>query len=100
MNPASLAKQQRLEDQLQLREECERLREMVKVLEGGRSLPERLEGAVSLQSPQEVTGRYILPFVHLSVIHSFLICASGAMVLNPLRDREMCMGVKRARRKS
>lgn len=55
LNPASLAKQQRLEEQTQLRQECERLREMVRVLEGGGSLPEDLEGAGSLQSPQEVS---------------------------------------------
>ncbi|XP_062999701.1 mitotic spindle assembly checkpoint protein MAD1 [Elgaria multicarinata webbii] len=54
MNPASLAKQQRLEEETHLREECERLREMVRVLEGGGSLPEKLEGAVNLQSPQEI----------------------------------------------
>ncbi|XP_061455440.1 mitotic spindle assembly checkpoint protein MAD1 isoform X2 [Rhineura floridana] len=50
MNPASLAKQQHLEEQARLREECERLRELVRVLEGG----EKPEGAVSLQSPQDI----------------------------------------------
>ncbi|XP_054848856.1 mitotic spindle assembly checkpoint protein MAD1 isoform X1 [Eublepharis macularius] len=54
VNPASLAKQQRLEEQAHLREECERLREMVRVLERGGSLPETSEGAASLQSPQEI----------------------------------------------
>ncbi|NXJ75746.1 MD1L1 protein, partial [Trogon melanurus] len=54
MNPASLAKQQRKEEQQQLQEECERLREMVRVLEGGGSIPGNLEGVGSFQSPQEV----------------------------------------------
>ncbi|KAM6121635.1 mitotic spindle assembly checkpoint protein MAD1 [Phoenicopterus ruber ruber] len=54
MNPASLAKQQRKEEQQQLQEECERLRELVRVLEGGGSIPGNLEGAGSFQSPQEV----------------------------------------------
>uniref|UniRef100_A0A8B9QE84 Mitotic spindle assembly checkpoint protein MAD1 n=1 Tax=Apteryx owenii TaxID=8824 RepID=A0A8B9QE84_APTOW len=54
MNPASLAKQQRKEEQQQLQEECERLRELVRVLEGGGSIPENLEGVGSFQSPQEV----------------------------------------------
>ncbi|XP_075755706.1 mitotic spindle assembly checkpoint protein MAD1 isoform X3 [Pelodiscus sinensis] len=54
MNPASLAKQQRKDEQHQLQEECEKLREMVRVLEGGGSIPENLEIVGSLQSPQEV----------------------------------------------
>ncbi|NXF29564.1 MD1L1 protein, partial [Nyctibius bracteatus] len=54
MNPASLAKQQRKEEQQQLQEECERLRELVRVLEGGGSIPESLEGVGSFQSPQEI----------------------------------------------
>ncbi|KAM6250201.1 mitotic spindle assembly checkpoint protein MAD1 isoform 1-T2 [Porphyrio hochstetteri] len=54
MNPASLAKQQRKEEQQQLQEECERLRELVRVLEGGGSIPENLEGVGSFQSPQEI----------------------------------------------
>ncbi|XP_071671089.1 mitotic spindle assembly checkpoint protein MAD1 isoform X2 [Patagioenas fasciata] len=54
MNPASLAKQQRKEEQQQLQEECERLRELVRVLEGGGSIPGNLEGVGSFQSPQEV----------------------------------------------
>uniref|UniRef100_A0A8C3I9S9 Mitotic spindle assembly checkpoint protein MAD1 n=1 Tax=Chrysemys picta bellii TaxID=8478 RepID=A0A8C3I9S9_CHRPI len=54
MNPASLAKQQRKEEQHQLQEECERLRELVRVLEGGGSIPGNLEMVGSLQSPQEV----------------------------------------------
>ncbi|NXQ91232.1 MD1L1 protein, partial [Nyctibius grandis] len=54
MNPASLAKQQRKEEQQQLQEECERLRELVRVLEGGGSIPGSLEGVGSFQSPQEI----------------------------------------------
>ncbi|XP_074960986.1 mitotic spindle assembly checkpoint protein MAD1 isoform X2 [Phalacrocorax aristotelis] len=54
MNPASLAKQQRKEEQQQLQEECERLRELVRVLEGGGSIPGNLEGVASFQSPQEI----------------------------------------------
>ncbi|NWR68130.1 MD1L1 protein, partial [Bucorvus abyssinicus] len=55
MNPASLAKQQRKEEQQQLQEECERLRELVRVLEGGGSIPGNLEGVGSFQSPQEIS---------------------------------------------
>ncbi|OXB82745.1 UNVERIFIED_CONTAM: hypothetical protein H355_000443 [Colinus virginianus] len=54
MNPASLAKQQRKEEQQQLQEECERLRELVRVLEAGGSIHGNLEGVGSFQSPQEV----------------------------------------------
>ncbi|NXF46621.1 MD1L1 protein, partial [Oceanites oceanicus] len=54
MNPASLAKQQRKEEQQQLQEECERLRELVRVLEGGGSIPANLEGVGNFQSPQEI----------------------------------------------
>ncbi|NXO07988.1 MD1L1 protein, partial [Oriolus oriolus] len=54
MNPMSLAKQQRKEEQQQLQEECERLRELVRVLEGGGSVSGNLEGVGSFQSPQEV----------------------------------------------
>ncbi|XP_071671091.1 mitotic spindle assembly checkpoint protein MAD1 isoform X5 [Patagioenas fasciata] len=57
MNPASLAKQQRKEEQQQLQEECERLRELVRVLEGGGSIPGNLEGVGSFQSPQEVAEK-------------------------------------------
>ncbi|XP_074697121.1 mitotic spindle assembly checkpoint protein MAD1 isoform X1 [Strix aluco] len=55
MNPASLAKQQRKEEQQQLQEECERLRELVRVLEGGGSIPGNLEGVGSFQSQQEIS---------------------------------------------
>ncbi|XP_005054502.1 PREDICTED: mitotic spindle assembly checkpoint protein MAD1 isoform X2 [Ficedula albicollis] len=54
MNPMSLAKQQRKEEQQQLQEECERLRELVRVLKGGGSLSGELEGVGAFQSPQEV----------------------------------------------
>ncbi|XP_056358868.1 mitotic spindle assembly checkpoint protein MAD1 isoform X1 [Oenanthe melanoleuca] len=54
MNPMSLAKQQRREEQQQLQEECERLRELVRVLKGGGSLSGELEGVGAFQSPQEV----------------------------------------------
>ncbi|XP_059717629.1 mitotic spindle assembly checkpoint protein MAD1 isoform X1 [Haemorhous mexicanus] len=54
MNPMSLAKQQRKEEQQQLQEECERLRELVRVLKGGGSVPGSLEGVGAFQSPQEV----------------------------------------------
>ncbi|NWS14642.1 MD1L1 protein, partial [Pachyramphus minor] len=54
MNPTTLAKQQRKEEQQQLQEECERLRELVRVLEGGGSISGNLEGVGSFQSPQEV----------------------------------------------
>ncbi|NWH84310.1 MD1L1 protein, partial [Aegithalos caudatus] len=54
LNPMSLAKQQRKEEQQQLQEECERLRELVRVLKGGGSIPGNLEGAGGFQSPQEV----------------------------------------------
>ncbi|NWR17175.1 MD1L1 protein, partial [Emberiza fucata] len=54
MNPMSLAKQQRKEEQQQLQEECERLRELVRVLQGGGSISGNLEGVGAFQSPQEV----------------------------------------------
>ncbi|NXU17043.1 MD1L1 protein, partial [Pardalotus punctatus] len=54
MNPMSVAKQQRKEEQQQLQEECERLRELVRVLEGGGSISGNREGVGSFQSPQEV----------------------------------------------
>ncbi|XP_038619289.1 mitotic spindle assembly checkpoint protein MAD1 [Tachyglossus aculeatus] len=54
MNPTSLAKQRLKTEQVQLQEECERLRELVRILEGGGSIPTNLEGAGSLQSPQEI----------------------------------------------
>uniref|UniRef100_A0A8C3DGE6 Mitotic arrest deficient 1 like 1 n=1 Tax=Corvus moneduloides TaxID=1196302 RepID=A0A8C3DGE6_CORMO len=60
MNPMSLAKQQRKEEQQQLQEECERLRELVRVLEGGGSISGNLEGVGGFQSPQEIAGLQLL----------------------------------------
>ncbi|XP_061213004.1 mitotic spindle assembly checkpoint protein MAD1 isoform X3 [Neopsephotus bourkii] len=54
MNPASLAMQQRKEEHQQLQEAYERLKETVRVLEEGGSIPENLEGLGSLQSSQEI----------------------------------------------
>ncbi|NXI12030.1 MD1L1 protein, partial [Irena cyanogastra] len=54
MNPMSLAQQQRKEEQQQLQEECERLRELVRVLKEGGSISGSLEGVGGFQSPQEV----------------------------------------------
>ncbi|NXD21391.1 MD1L1 protein, partial [Spelaeornis formosus] len=54
MNPMSLAKQQRKEEQQQLQEECEKLRELVQVLREGGSISGDLEGVGGFQSPQEV----------------------------------------------
>lgn len=59
MNPASLAKQQRKEEQQHLQEECERLREMLRAVEGGGSIRGNLEGVGSFQSPQEIAGRLL-----------------------------------------
>ncbi|XP_068885539.1 mitotic spindle assembly checkpoint protein MAD1 isoform X6 [Aphelocoma coerulescens] len=61
MNPMSLAKQQRKEEQQQLQEECERLRELVRVLEGGGSISGNLEGVGGFQSPQEIAVRIFFP---------------------------------------
>ncbi|XP_067329604.1 mitotic spindle assembly checkpoint protein MAD1-like isoform X1 [Anolis sagrei] len=52
LNPASLAKQQRLEEYQRLKEENERLRQMV--LQEGGSIPENLEGVAPLQLTQEI----------------------------------------------
>ncbi|XP_058013087.1 mitotic spindle assembly checkpoint protein MAD1 isoform X2 [Ahaetulla prasina] len=64
MNPASLAKQQRQEQMGNLWEECERLRERIKVLEGGDGagtssssssiLSGKLEGSINLQAHPEI----------------------------------------------
>ncbi|NXH09211.1 MD1L1 protein, partial [Bucco capensis] len=54
MNPASLAKQQHKEEHQQLQEECEKLREMVRVLEAGGSISGNLEGIGSFPAPREV----------------------------------------------
>ncbi|KAM4698779.1 mitotic spindle assembly checkpoint protein MAD1 isoform 1-T1 [Rhinophrynus dorsalis] len=55
LNPASKAKQNRKDEVRHLQEECDKLREIVKVLEGGTQIPDKLEAATSLQSTQEVT---------------------------------------------
>ncbi|KAL8175387.1 UNVERIFIED_CONTAM: hypothetical protein K2H54_022756 [Gekko kuhli] len=62
-NPASLARRQHQQEQASLREECQRLRERILVLERGGSPPETsegspslLEGAASLPSTSEVSG--------------------------------------------
>nr|XP_033819016.1 mitotic spindle assembly checkpoint protein MAD1 [Geotrypetes seraphini]XP_033819017.1 mitotic spindle assembly checkpoint protein MAD1 [Geotrypetes seraphini]XP_033819018.1 mitotic spindle assembly checkpoint protein MAD1 [Geotrypetes seraphini] len=54
MNPASLAKQHRKEEQQKQQKECEQLRELVRILEGGNSVPEKLEIQGSAQSSQEI----------------------------------------------
>lgn len=68
MNPMSLAKQQRKEEQQQLQEECEKLRELVRVLEGGGSVPGNLEGVGSFQS-QEIAGRLLASCRENALIH-------------------------------
>ncbi|KAG8433004.1 hypothetical protein GDO86_017321, partial [Hymenochirus boettgeri] len=55
LNPASKAKQQRMQSVQQLQEECDKLREIVRILEGGSQVPDKLEAAGSLQSAQEIT---------------------------------------------
>ncbi|XP_058148456.2 mitotic spindle assembly checkpoint protein MAD1-like [Dasypus novemcinctus] len=54
MNPASAARQRLLEEQAQLQQECERLRELVHALEQGGAVPANLEGAAGLPSAKEV----------------------------------------------
>lgn len=70
MNPMSLARQQRKEEQQQLQEECERLRELVRVLQGGGSVSGSLEGVGAFQSPQEVAGRLLASAPGHAFIHS------------------------------
>ncbi|XP_051789591.1 mitotic spindle assembly checkpoint protein MAD1 [Erpetoichthys calabaricus] len=53
MNPSSVAKQQRVEDIQQLREECERLREHIRTAQALGTLPKD-ETALTLPPPQEV----------------------------------------------
>ncbi|XP_073504236.1 mitotic spindle assembly checkpoint protein MAD1 isoform X1 [Phyllobates terribilis] len=56
MNPATKAQQQHKDDVQNLQDECIKLRELVRILEGGSSVPDKLEAAGSIQSPvQEVT---------------------------------------------
>lgn len=71
MNPATLAMQQRKEEHQQLQEAYERLREMVRVLEGGGSIPENLEGLGSLQSSQEIAGRLLASGCEDALIHAY-----------------------------
>ncbi|XP_075035658.1 mitotic spindle assembly checkpoint protein MAD1 isoform X2 [Mixophyes fleayi] len=57
MNPSSKAQQQRKDEGQSLQEECAKLRELVRILEGGGTpIPDKLEAAGSIQaSTQEVT---------------------------------------------
>ncbi|XP_056680270.1 mitotic spindle assembly checkpoint protein MAD1-like [Monodelphis domestica] len=54
-NPASLAKGQLKMEQQQLQEECQQLQELVRVLEGGGAIPNKLEGVGCLQPSQEIS---------------------------------------------
>ncbi|KAJ8792729.1 hypothetical protein J1605_019549 [Eschrichtius robustus] len=56
LNPAGAARQRLHEDRQQLREECERLRELVRALEAGGAVPTDLEAAAGLPSSREVAG--------------------------------------------
>ena len=69
LNPAGAARQRLHEDRQQLREECERLRELVRALEAGGAVPTDLEAAAGLPSSREVAGRAlsVRPSVRLSV---------------------------------
>ncbi|XP_069066033.1 mitotic spindle assembly checkpoint protein MAD1 isoform X2 [Pleurodeles waltl] len=55
MNPASNAQQRRQEEHQLLQDECEKLRQLVKVLEEGNPIPEKLEAIGSVVSSQELT---------------------------------------------
>ncbi|KAF4793660.1 mitotic spindle assembly checkpoint protein MAD1 isoform X3 [Turdus rufiventris] len=81
MNPMSLAKQQRQEEQQQLQEECERLRELVRVLKGGGSVSGNLEGVGGFQSPQEVAGS-LTRFGRVAHGSSMISMAFGAIDLS------------------
>ncbi|XP_044515923.1 mitotic spindle assembly checkpoint protein MAD1 [Gracilinanus agilis] len=54
-NPASLAKGRLKMEQQQLQEECQQLQELVRVLEGGGSIPNKLEVVGCLQPSQEIS---------------------------------------------
>uniref|UniRef100_F6WVV2 Mitotic spindle assembly checkpoint protein MAD1 n=1 Tax=Monodelphis domestica TaxID=13616 RepID=F6WVV2_MONDO len=54
-NPASLAKGRLKMEQQQLQEECQQLQELVRVLEGGGTIPNKLEGVGCLQPSQEIS---------------------------------------------
>ncbi|XP_041431456.1 mitotic arrest deficient 1 like 1 L homeolog isoform X2 [Xenopus laevis] len=56
LNPASKAKQQRTDTVRHLQEECDKLREIVRILEGGAQIPDKLEATGSPQSSQELAG--------------------------------------------
>ncbi|XP_075421701.1 mitotic spindle assembly checkpoint protein MAD1 isoform X2 [Ascaphus truei] len=55
LNPASKANQNRTDEVKRLHEECAKLREIVRILEAGTAIPEKLEASGSLPSSQEVT---------------------------------------------
>uniref|UniRef100_A0A8C5R3I8 Mitotic arrest deficient 1 like 1 n=1 Tax=Leptobrachium leishanense TaxID=445787 RepID=A0A8C5R3I8_9ANUR len=54
LNPTSRAKQQRKDNVKHLQEECGKLREIVRVLEGGAHVPDKLETSKVFQSSREV----------------------------------------------
>ncbi|XP_063286499.1 mitotic spindle assembly checkpoint protein MAD1 [Pelobates fuscus] len=54
LNPASKAKQQRKDSMQHLQEECDKLREIVRILEGGVQIPDKLETTAVFQSSQEI----------------------------------------------
>ncbi|KAM8961994.1 mitotic spindle assembly checkpoint protein MAD1 isoform 1-T1 [Pelodytes ibericus] len=56
LNPVSRAKQQRKDSVQHLQEECDKLREIVRVLEDGTHVPDKLETPPVIQSSQEITG--------------------------------------------
>ncbi|KAM9304948.1 mitotic spindle assembly checkpoint protein MAD1 [Gastrophryne carolinensis] len=53
MNPALKAKQQRKDEVQHLQEECNKLRDLVKILEGGSPIPDKLEAAGNIQSSSQ-----------------------------------------------
>ncbi|KAM4632375.1 mitotic spindle assembly checkpoint protein MAD1 isoform 2-T2 [Discoglossus pictus] len=55
MNPISSAQGNRKEEVQQLKEECNKLKELIRVLEAGAPMPEKLEVAGNFQSSQEIT---------------------------------------------
>ncbi|XP_053326445.1 mitotic spindle assembly checkpoint protein MAD1 [Spea bombifrons] len=54
LNPASKAKQQHKDSVKHLQEECEKLRDIVRILEGGTQIPDKLESTSKFQSSQEL----------------------------------------------
>uniref|UniRef100_A0A670YLT9 Mitotic arrest deficient 1 like 1 n=1 Tax=Pseudonaja textilis TaxID=8673 RepID=A0A670YLT9_PSETE len=76
MNPASLAKQQRQEQMGNLREECERLRERIRILEGGdgggtSSTSSKLEGELKKQLESAELSNQRLREIFSSKINEF-----------------------------